>query len=852
MEPENSGDHYLSQAARDVYLNCDVSSENSVPVSTLLRFINSSNWGNVFEFTQLEVLLDPHGTDPCVTCDEFVHIVTEWSNSNEINFPLETQSPLPSCNGTNHSPDTDYVRTLELKYQNSIRKIEDLKLQLAAAEEQNDLLQIESEGIAWKSSNRIEVKEAVDERTDVPECVAELKSLYDNQIFKLKKSVGFYEKELTALNKTISKQTEEKKHLEEKIKIFDQKLKDQTKVVYNLEVELDCKEKSITSLFDSNCQLQSKLNQQEEDINHYSEVINILEDDKKALEDSVQEHVPECSLYMMQLNGTPRRSLNSNANTPLTGTILKYNSPRLLYNLQNPVSPNLDSPCVDKINNNDMETLNPTESCDYFLASDKEVMSDGGEGTVDIFNMTDVSLANSLRLLCNGRRRDSLSDEILLADQDFHRNECLQLISRQKSQIAELEESIDQLNAKIQQLTDERNDNQRRVATLTLTAEEHTERCMTLLEQQQSNQEHIEELIAQNEHLEKLILPKDGSCDEVNGKNLRVTNFSKMEVKLEKREEMIEELRKSLKFENVNYERLLNERNSLEQALNVATSDCNKSTEEVRSLSRRCESLQEEYVIVRSEVLMLKSDHARFRECARAIFEEFNSFLATLPIEILKFNFESLQSKMIRNTSRFADFDCSELDQLSNQISDSATLASDVTSKLLPKVQIAFNCDSETIESRLQTQATVREEAEQVLLDVFENVKLLLTSVEAHLSTKHKLLCRQLLENGRIYCTNSVNVTIQYGKLLHEHSQLKFLGVMINHSRHLERQISRYEQLNIDRSTVEKLLRGCCKIGICFCMFFFIAFLLLVCYLIISGQFVDIYNINVHNYPTPI
>uniref|UniRef100_A0A1Y1K4Y4 Uncharacterized protein n=1 Tax=Photinus pyralis TaxID=7054 RepID=A0A1Y1K4Y4_PHOPY len=841
MEAENSGDH-LSRAARDVYLNCDVSSENSVTVSILLRFINSSDWANVFEFTKLEAMLDPHGTDPCITCEEFMHIVTEWANSNDTHFGLETQSPPPICNGTHHSPASEYVRTLELKYQNSIRKIEDLKLQLAAAEEQNDLLQIESEGIAPKFPNRTEVKEAEDERADVADCVAELKSLYDNQIFKLKKSVEFYEKEITALNETIAKQTEEKKHLEEKIEIFDQKLKDQTKAWYNLEAELESKEKSITSLFDSNCQLQAKLNRQEEYINHYSEVINILEDDKKVLEDSVQEHIPECSLYTMQLNCTPQRSLNSDANTPLTCKIFKYNSPRLLYNLQNPVSPNLDSPRVDKINNNDTE--NPIESCDCTFTSDTKDISDSGESKAEIFNITDESLANTLRLLCNGRRRDSLSDEILLADQDFHRNECLQIISRQKSQILDLEESIEQMNAQIEQLTEQRGENQLHIATLTLTAEEQTERCTTLLEQLQAGKQRIEELTAKNELLEKLARPQCASCDEVNGKSLRMTNFSKMEVKLERREVMIEELRKLLKFEKVNYEKLLNERNSLEQDLNVAICNGNKLIEEVSMLNRKRDSLQEEYVIVRNEVLMLKSDYARFRESTRAILAEFNSLLATLPIEILKFKFESLQSKMIS-----AEFDCSELDHLSNHISNQ-TLGSDVTSKLLPKVISAFKCDSETIESRLQTQATLGEEAQRVLLDLFENVKLVLTSVETHLSTKHKLLSHQLVENCPLYITNAVNVTIQYGKLLREHSQLKLLGVVVNQNRHLDRQISRYKQLNT-RST-EKLSHACCKIGICFCVFFLIAFTLLVSYLIISGNLGYIYDCYFQDCPTPI
>ncbi|KAK5639856.1 hypothetical protein RI129_010667 [Pyrocoelia pectoralis] len=869
METENSGDH-IKEAITNVYMNCDISNNNSVSVSKLLNFISSSDSGNVFEFSQLETMLDPDGIDPCVTCEEFVVTVGEWTRNNVTNLRSELVQTLSSvtkdevCHNTSGSVtyDQEYVRKLEMKYQMAVKQLEDLKEQLMAAEEQNDLLQNENDGILQKFSRSAALNKIDEELTDGVECVAELKSFYEKEMFKLKKSVTTYEKEITTLNNSITNHIEEKKTLEDKMKTFDKKIKDQIKLLYKLDVELNNKEQSILSLSESNSQLQSKLNKQDEYMAQYCEIINILKDEKKTLAESIHEYVMECS-YTKQLKHAPRTSLTSLVQSPMSSKILsdvfKFNSPNLLFNLQNPVSPNLDSPLVNKINNNDIEIVSPlSEINDSVFISPKfrqEDYIENEEENMETSIVNDVCLENSLKALCNGRRRDSLSDEIFVADEEFHRNECLQLLAKQKLDIEELEEETEHLNANIKQLSEHLDNDQKRIEELTSAQEEQEKSNTTLLNQLEESRKFIDALILEKEQL--LVKLAEPTVSQDSNKNFsKQNNFSKMEVKLERRDEKIEELYKLLKFEKVNYEKILSEKYHLKEELKLMTSDYNNLMTEKFTLNTKCVKLEREFENrlkqARACILIVKAKHIQLTESVRDLLTNFKFTLDNLPIEILKFNCECIRSKMTADVLVVSALENSELEQLSDQISSDEMLRvnenmeeCNMNSELYAKLANAFNSDLKTIDDRLQLQEKSQYDAQQVLFGMFDNVKLLLKTVEPHLSFNSKSFCEQELENVKEDCSNAIKVVTQYGKLLHEQSQLKFLGAFITRSHYLERsyehELNQNKKLNAHKNDNKKNSSVCYKIGTYFLMFLSIVFILLV-YVTNSGVLVDIIN----------
>ncbi|KAF5286675.1 hypothetical protein FQA39_LY16158 [Lamprigera yunnana] len=780
-------------AIRQVYLTCDADNKDSVKVSKLLEFMKVPDADDRFNIAELQKDLDPEGEDPTITCAEFIKAVLEWAHFNCI-VNLDTigaekhevmEMPTLELTLGNYQE-----RINELEYQKKQLKEElnYIKVQLASAEEQQEILHIQNTRVNQQLQKLQRVNTQHEITVDSEDQDHELNLYYQKEIHKMKKLLRCAENKVVDLKEFIKISEEENKRLQDRITVNENHKEGDMHLIIKLEDELEIKESKIISLLESNAKLESKISEHQQHITHHTECKNILTNRIRTLEQTIDDYENRLSVLktsMLHTHNTP------SPKTPVSAIIqkfLKFNTPKLLNSLSNPVSPDLKSPILE--NNPNLSNTVFSKSPHYdFRNLFNTPEEDDCTSTTAVQNNNNIN--DSLILQLDTSSCNSLYEEMLFADQEYHKNDCPQAIRKQKMQIEELEDTIDSLNNSIEKFKEEVEHNKTEISSLKRRVEEEETKSQKLSEENQQLVCTISEEIKTKDLLHSEII----SLRECNTYK-KLGNFGKMELRLEKREAQIEKLHNLLRNEKKLFQKLK------EANEKISNENCTIKTELEIILASVSEHKQQisKMLKIRCDVSVLKKNIYKIREEFVYLCDYFKNMRENVHSVLLNLlNIIKSDSKSDEVPNGALDLiNESELDQFSQQLTaEQLSCSEPISYSMYLQIVDAFKNDVSTIDSRFENEGKLYTMVQKEVLEEFSKLDLMLSALNFHDHRSELTKCMEQLEILKKLCSNAYNRALKYGIVLHENYQVKFVNLIIynakNHSKKKVGKISKWK-----------------------------------------------------------
>ncbi|KAK4878157.1 hypothetical protein RN001_010663 [Aquatica leii] len=746
MENENtiSTESDMEKVIQQVYSKCDVGNDNSVLVSTLLRFMMIPD--SLFELAELKKKLDPDDKDPSITCETFSKVVLECAQFHDL---LKLDAAIEYHNQEEIENDhLERVKELEHKNKQLMNELEYIKTQLVGIEEQHDALLAEKKDMSQKllklDKLNHELKLSISRDCEFNVIVGE----HEKEVHKLKKSLTNALKNNDILKEHIKKIESEKIKLQDKINLLTKRDDVNKHLIKELHFELQDKENKILAFSESDANLQTQLCEQQQNVMHYTESNKILKTQIATLESIISDHKLQFSILKTSFAPIINSPKPETPGRQILKRIFNFNSPKLLYSLANPVSPTINSPVPYSID--DCPEVDDSLS-DW---NDSDVFSNNNETYIK------VSLSGD----------NSLCDELLLADQEFHKHECQRIIRTQKTKIEELEDSLknrNKLNDEIQQLkarvTDTESNNEK------LKAE--NERLLYTLSEDVKTKDVLHKEVVQLRE-----------CSNTK----KMGNFSKMELKLEKRDAQIDLLLSKLNAQEKNMQKLNEQIRGLVTERDRETTERQLVEKQLETTLEKMKRIFNESSKLKLEVTELKYELAR---CKTDFIDFCNHF---------KYDISSLFHQSLKISSEKdlrGNFDVtSEFGRLVPEICE----VIDCNTDLYMRIVDAFKNDLNTIDDRYKHQCVSYESHRERLWEEFTKLEFMLKSFKLCLSNDSIIDCIRQLQSLEETCQKNFEVLTSYGALDYEHRHLKYVNLLITYTTTIQKQLHlRYSIVNV-------------------------------------------------------
>lgn len=187
------------------------------------------------------------------------------------------------------------------------------------------------------------------DRNEIDDLQEEL-SATKQQMALLQVNLTTSEKDAQYLSNCIAKLEEEKSALEKKYKEVGRKEQEARKMIIDVKTEVELKEAEITHLLKVIDGLKYQNQEQKDVLDQFNNENELLAHKNESLEKIVKRQSINMrrsslgSFGATQNNGKNRQSLNESNTSEMCPAWNAYNSPRLLQQVTNPISPDLNSP----------------------------------------------------------------------------------------------------------------------------------------------------------------------------------------------------------------------------------------------------------------------------------------------------------------------------------------------------------------------------------------------------------------------------------------------------------------------------------------------------------------------------
>nr|XP_015837352.1 PREDICTED: MAR-binding filament-like protein 1 isoform X2 [Tribolium castaneum] len=317
-----------------IYKSCDESNTNSVEVSSLIDFVKPYMPNNLSELNELRAQLDPDSVNPHIGYSFFESVMSTWVSKmqgDDGNTGLSelhnsfSQNLSQNESNNNTFPVNLEERICDLKYKLSKANSElDLvKQQLAASEEQNEGL------IAELALRKIQHRESSARQGDDHEKDEQINTA-NKQREHLQKLLTNYEKHQKLYVAQINTLETENNVLKQKLKTCEKVNQENKVTMIELREDLELKDAEISTLKESLDNLNSQLVEKIELVEFYTKEQNLARQKIHNLEDVIRNST-------LRSNKSVVESETKRTSKPI------FNSPKLLNQLANPVTPRLSS-----------------------------------------------------------------------------------------------------------------------------------------------------------------------------------------------------------------------------------------------------------------------------------------------------------------------------------------------------------------------------------------------------------------------------------------------------------------------------------------------------------------------------
>ncbi|KAF5284635.1 hypothetical protein FQR65_LT13466 [Abscondita terminalis] len=364
---ETTENNLLNQTILYLYSKCDLHRSNQVPLSNLLGFINSPKF--VEEYAEVKEQYYLNGETLGVSLEMFVRIVFEWVRSKGLvtsaNGNDETSrcdiyyNTLHSYSESNLGFNTISERVKELNHKNKQlnTELEYTKNELGHLDEQYNLLQVANDKLSQElvRCNKT-ISELSSARGDTQEISAVIEE-YEKTIHKLKKSLAETEKDNAKMKNSALNTAHTTDHLQEMIEARSKNEEVMSQLIAELEVKLLEREGDVSELLETNSKLRAQIDEQSQLVLYYTEQDRLQKDQVKQMDTTIQDYRWRFSILNTTVFSSPKPQ---SPRPEILTEIFNFNTPRLLRNLANPVSPSLD--LTNELNDSD-------EACAQLLLS---------------------------------------------------------------------------------------------------------------------------------------------------------------------------------------------------------------------------------------------------------------------------------------------------------------------------------------------------------------------------------------------------------------------------------------------------------------------------------------------------
>ncbi|XP_018563590.1 lymphoid-restricted membrane protein-like, partial [Anoplophora glabripennis] len=344
MDSSASEDGTMEIVMKNIYTSCDPENSNLVPVSKLIEFITPYMLEDLSALESLRRSLDPGNNNVCVSSEKFYETMNEWTKKitnssdedsdfnrtpsvleviDEKQLPYIQSTPrasfgqkLLSCEGllnlsnvsayslstSTHTKDNSMGGQEKTILEEEIKRLEHhlnkvsnemvmVKLQLTAAEEQNEILQADLDRCKTRLHSEQQIIEHLQSDKRYNDELREELNSTKKQVEELNKKLLQYEKENHHLVNDIKQSEKENAKLEEKCEELSRREQEAKKEIINIKTELDLKDQEIITILKINDELRSKLNQQRDTIDQLTNENELLDHLKNNLEKTLRDNL---------------------------------------------------------------------------------------------------------------------------------------------------------------------------------------------------------------------------------------------------------------------------------------------------------------------------------------------------------------------------------------------------------------------------------------------------------------------------------------------------------------------------------------------------------------------------------
>ncbi|XP_050506828.1 putative autophagy-related protein 11 isoform X2 [Diabrotica virgifera virgifera] len=282
----SGSDITMEVVLKNIYTSCDPNNLNSVPTSELIEFIRPYMLEDLHISILDEKLLPYSQSTPrasfgqkLLSCEGLLNL----SNVSSYNLSPTKQAKEISIGGPEKTILEEEVKQLQHQLNKALKEIEDLKMQLACTEDQNDVLQDNLE----KYKLKLQSEQQINHFQENKNCVDDLKeeiNVEKKRIEELNKKLLFYEKDNNHLNVYVQRLEKENSELEERCTNHAKNEQNMRKEHLDLRTHLDLKEHEITSLTKRNDELRSQLNDKMSEMEKMVKEYELLDSKQQGLE----------------------------------------------------------------------------------------------------------------------------------------------------------------------------------------------------------------------------------------------------------------------------------------------------------------------------------------------------------------------------------------------------------------------------------------------------------------------------------------------------------------------------------------------------------------------------------------
>ncbi|XP_068894838.1 putative leucine-rich repeat-containing protein DDB_G0290503 isoform X5 [Tenebrio molitor] len=335
-----------------IFKSCDQKNTNCVPVSCLIEFIKPYMPNNPAELDELQKQLDPDSINPNVDYVFFQKVMDDWianiqgdgvdngfsefpTNFNQFLNPNATQifceSHFNNNNKTSEMTLEDQVHKLQHQLAKTTAELDLVKQQLTICEDQNESLLDDINTLQKSHQEQLASEQLVMTISSIEE-EKEKTYVINKKYEQLEKMLSYYKKQLQTHLVQVNQLDNENQHLKNKLRTLEKINQEGRKTINDMKDCLDIKESEISTLVEVTDVIKSQLDEKTELVTFYVNERKLLKQRIRDLECLLQED--SCLNDKAILNGNAH-----NANFKHV-----FNTPKLLNQLANPVSPSLSGP----------------------------------------------------------------------------------------------------------------------------------------------------------------------------------------------------------------------------------------------------------------------------------------------------------------------------------------------------------------------------------------------------------------------------------------------------------------------------------------------------------------------------